>query len=254
MVFTQLKKLVSRLTLVASCAAFASALQAEDTLTFSYWTKASAPFVFVKGNKLEGGIIRDLGEALASKLGKQAEFINLPSRRIEPYLISGDVDFDCVTNPIWKDKADAYRWSPALFDGADRFLVREGKNNDITAFIDLKGKILGIYQGYVYHPDIMSMIDKGEVATVKVSDVEKGVYLLGLKRIDALIDFGVILAYQIKDQNLKGTMTMASHPADTFKLHCAYSHKVGVDYKLIDNAFRELSQDGSIQRILGKYR
>lgn len=223
-------------------------------LVFSYWTKASAPFVIFRGDRLEQGIIKDIGQAMAKHLGRDAEFTNLPSKRIEPYLISGDIDFDCITNPIWKDKPDAYRWSPALFDGADRFLVRHGETNDITDFKDLKGRILGIYQGYVYHPTIMAMIEKKELATVKVSDVNKGIQLLGLKRIDALIDFGVILSYQLKTQNLNDSLTLATLPADTFKLHCAYSHKVDMDYTTIDNAFRALISEGHLRHILNKYR
>lgn len=222
-------------------------------LVFSYWTEASAPFAMYRGNRLEQGIIKDLGHAMAKYLGREVKFSLLPSKRIEPYLINGDIDFDCITNPMWKERPDAYRWSPSLFDGADRFLVRHGESNDITDFKNLKGRILGIYQGYVYHPTIMKMIETKQVATVKVSDIDKGLQLLKLKRIDALIDFGVVLSHQLKAQNLHDSLTLATLPADTFKLHCAYSHKVDIDYTTIDNAFRALISDGQLRHILNKY-
>lgn len=244
----------TRLVFTTLALLLSTALNAEDTLKFSYWTKAHPPFVFRDGNQLSGGIIKDLGDALASSLGRTAAYVELPSKRIEPYLISGKLDIDCITNPIWKDTPDAFRWSPVLFDGADRFLVRSGKENDIQDLYDLRGKILGIYQGYVYSEALTQMIDSKEVATTQVSDVEKGIYLLGLKRIDALVEFGVILDYHLKNMTKADEFSIANLPADQYKLHCAYSHKINADYQDIDNAFRTMIDSGTVTQILNKYR
>lgn len=223
-------------------------------LVFSYWTKASAPFIFVEDGELASGIIKDIGEHLGKTFNRKVSFLELPSKRIEPYLISGEVDFDCITNPVWKDSPDAYLWSPVLFSGADRFIVRSAQESDIQEFADLKGKILGIYNGYVYNPKIMQMMAQDEVISVKADSVEKGMYLLGLKRIDALIDFGIILRYQLKNLENRDDFRIATLPADEFDLFCAYSPKTDLSNEQIDQAFKTLSNDGAIDAILQKYR
>ena len=231
-----------------------SSALAKEPLVFSYWTKASEPFVIRENETLSGGIIKDLGVLIAQKLNREASFWNLPNQRIEPYLIEEKVDFDCITNPAWKQQPEAYRWSPALFKGADVFLVRAGAENNIRTYGDLIGKTLGIYTGYVYHPEIMRLIENGDIATVKISDLEKGVYLLELERIDALIEFGVIVRHRMRQGKIPETKVIASYPADTFDLHCAYAAEFDLNEEQINRLFSEIVESGEMEEILSKYQ
>lgn len=233
-----------------SISAFASD---KPSIKFSYWNQASPPIAIREGDALSGGIIKDLGEAIGQHLKHPVEFIELPVARIEPHLRAGLIDADCITSTIWKETPDQYDWSPTLFEGADRILIRKDYK-EIIEFSDMTGLRLGIYNGYVYHPQIMDMMESGKVKAFKVSDIEKGTLLLQLGRIDALIDFDVSLRYQLLTKDLKDELSLATKHADDFTLSCAYSKKSVVKKETMNNAITHLIKTGKIEAILNNYR
>lgn len=223
-------------------------------LIFSYWTDARPPFVFIEDGKLTGGILKEIGDELAANVGLSPHYIETPVKRIEQQLQIGAIHADCITNPIWKDTPDRYHWSPVLFKGADRFLVKKGKEFEINTFADLKGRRVGTYNGYVYHPDIMAMFQKGEAFSEQVAGIELGVRLVNLGRLDTLIDFGTLLEYQIKSLGLKDSLTLANQHADDFDLQCAFSKKLPVRAELLEQHLNQLIQAGFIKEVTSKYR
>lgn len=242
-----------RLSLFLLAIVLTPSIKAEP-LVFSYWTKASEPFVFVDNDQLVGGLVMDMGKLIGQQLGREITYRNFPHIRIENQLSEGKVDFDCLTNPAWKHHAGQYRWSPALFEDEDVFVVRKGEENDIQSFNDLIGKRLGVYSGYVYHPEIMRLIESGDIETVKISGVDKGIMLLQLKRIDAFIEFGIIMHYKIQQQALPEKLALASHPADSFELFCAYAPKQDLPEEHINAMFDALIKEGALDQLLAKYR
>lgn len=226
-----------------------------EVITFSYWNEASPPFVFSSDRKQEAiksGLIKELAELIAQQLDATPKFVKLPVQRIEPHLLSGQVDIDCITNPIWKEHPDAYDWSPSMFESADRLLVRRDDAQKISSFEDLKGNILGVYNGYVYHSDIMKMIENGDIEAVKVADIDHGVQLLLLDRIDVLIDFDVLLSYKLQDVH-KNSLAFADLVPETYKLHCAYSKKMRFDENDVNKIISDLVSKGDIRRLLNSY-
>ncbi|KZY29786.1 MULTISPECIES: ABC transporter substrate-binding protein [unclassified Oleiphilus] len=227
-----------------------------ETLKFSYWDDAKPPFVIEHDGVVHSGIIKDLADQISSEAGLQAEFVKLPVLRIEQQLQSGDIDVDCLTSPIWKELPSSYHWSPVLFDGADRFLVRPELSLKLHSYNDLKGTTLGIYNGYVYHPEVMSLIKSGDVATIKLKGLEHGIHLLQLKRLDVLIDFGILLKYQLRERKLNEQLVLAKLPADEYKLHCAYSKQIKnkIAPKTLDMLIENLVRTGELDRILKRYQ
>ena len=232
----------------------ASVVSAEDVLRFSYWDDAKPPFVIQREGVVSSGIIKDLADKIAEEFGSSVDFVKLPVGRIEEQLDAGAIDIDCLTSPRWKNTPSLYNWSPVLFKGADRFLAQAEFASKLNAFSDLKGATLGIYNAYVYHPEIMKMIASGEVSTIKVKGVEHGIQLLQLKRLDALIDFGLLLKYQIREKSLGDQLVLAELPADEFDLHCAFSKKMAGSPVRLNAAFDKLIQEGQITQILRRYR
>lgn len=228
----------------------------EKELVFSYWSEASPPFIFLNDRQdgvPEKGIIKDLGLLIAQRLNLVPRFINLPVQRIEQKLRSGELDIDCITNPIWKELPNELNWSPALFGGADRFLVKRSKKASIRKLEDLKGKSLGVYNGYVYHADLMRMIDGGAINAVKVSDIDHGIQLLLLERIDALIDFDVLLNYKIQ-HGYSDSLALADLYAERYDLYCAYSKKMSIDRVAVDEALLDIISSGQLEDILNRYQ
>jgi len=236
------------------CLSVYSALSHSEPLRFSYWADATPPFVDIKDNKVQGGILKDLGESIGAELNLPVEFVNIPVPRIESQLQAGLIDVDCITSPIWKDTPEAYHWSPVLFEGSDRFLVKRELQHKIQSFTDLKGLTLGIYKGYIYHQDIMDMIARAEIKTIKVTGIEHGIKLLQLGRLDALVDFGILLEYQLKKLSLKGEYALADKYADKYDLSCAYSKKSRISSAAMNDVINKIINSGKLDQILSKYR
>ncbi len=227
----------------------------EPPLRFSYWAEASPPFVMLDQptKKIpETGVLKDLADQIALQLGRNTQFINLPVPRIEPFLNSGGIDIDCITQPGWKEHPETMHWSPVLFTGADRFMVKRSEGHQLSRFEDLKGKNLGIYNGYIYHPDITRMIEAGEIKTVKVTDLDHAVQLILLGRIDAMIDFDILLEYKIA-AGFEDQLELADLVAETYDLYCAYSKHIGIDPKLVDGVIQSMKEAGTIDTIIKKY-
>ncbi len=229
----------------------------EKELVFSYWSEASPPFVLLDdagSNNVESGIIKDLAKILSDKLQiSPPRFVNIPVARTESKLQSGEIDINCITNPIWKETPSKYYWSPVLFTGADRLLVKSSKKNEFLKFEDLKGKSLGIYNGYTYHSEIMKMIENSEINAVKVSGIDHGVQLLLLDRLDALIDFDILLSYKIKKDETD-SLALADLYAERYDLYCAYSKKMSIDRVAVDQALLDIISSGQLEDILNRYQ
>jgi len=131
-------------------------------------------------------------------------------------------------------------------------VVRLSKERNLTKFEDLKGKSLGVYNGYTYHPQIMSMIKDGDINAVKVSGVDHGIKLLLLDRIDALIDFDILLDYKIKSEYSE-SLSLADLYAERYDLFCAYSKKITFDKAQLDKVFEDIISKGEIARLLDRY-
>lgn len=227
---------------------------ADEALVMAYWTNATPPFALREGDKLTGGIIRDLGDELAGRMNVDIRYQLLPTKRIERQLQAGTVHLDCVTSPIWKEAPDKLGWSPLLFHGADRFLVNRDKALHIKSFTDLEGLSVGVYSDYVYHPAIMALFESGKTKRIDLNDIDHGIKLLLANRIDTMIDFGVLLSYQLDRQNLSGKLRLAEKHADDFELRCAYSPKLADKQVIIDKHLQEMVDDGAVARILADYR
>lgn len=227
-----------------------------NPLVFNYWTKAAPPFAIIGNtkNELSGGIIKDVGDELSIRTNIPVRYIEVPVKRLEQQLKEGRIHVNCITNPTWKEEPDLYGWSPTLFKGADRFLVRQGDIHQISSFADLEGKTVGIYNGYTYHPEIMEMFRNGTTKTEQIENIEVGVRLVNLGRIDTMIDFGTLLAYRIKNSDLKGKVTLAGKHAGDYELKCAYSPKLPVDKDLLNKHINQMKADGFIEKVLNRYR
>jgi hypothetical protein len=98
-------------------------------------------------NQLTGGILKDLGELIATKLHRRARFIGVPSRRVGLMLARGDADGVCLVQPHWID--GDYHWSPPLIPTGGVVLARADAPH-IARLEDLRGKKVGTVAGYRY--------------------------------------------------------------------------------------------------------
>ena len=69
-----------------------------------------------------------------------------------------------------------------------------------------------------------------------------------------MIDFDILLEYQVRELGLHDTLALADFPADQYALHCAYSKKMKVSAETMNLVIVDLIQSGKVERILQRYR
>ncbi len=225
-----------------------------NELIFTYWTEALKPFAIRSENHLSGGIIKDIGDELSARMQLTPKYIELPTKRISMMVTSGRAHVVCLNNPKWVQHPEIYHWSPALFQGSDNFLIKRSPNDKIKTLADLEGMRVGTYNGYVYNEGIMRLFERKLAQPFQVSDFEHGMKLVVAERIDTLIDFGSIIAYEIKSRGLGDILTMAETPADTFDFYCGYSLQIPYDSNKLDDYLVQMKQEGFFEQMLARYR
>lgn len=225
-----------------------------NELVFTYWAEALEPLAIRSEGDLSGGIIKDIGDELSARMQLTPKYIELPTKRISMMVNSGRAHVVCLNNPKWVQRPEIYHWSPALFQGTDNFLINRSQDGKIKTLADLEGMRIGTYNGYVYNEAIMRLFEQKQAQPVQVSDFEHGMKLVEAERIDTLIDFGSIIAYEIKSRDLGDILTMAETPADTFDFYCGYSLQIPYDSNKLDEYLAKMKQEGFFERVLARYR
>src|ERR1700740_832275 len=80
---------------------FAAGRCAAQEMVFIAPTNHVMPLVELQQGQLTGGILKDIGDALAARLGRHASYLVLPSRRVPLGLQEGKADALCYVMPAW---------------------------------------------------------------------------------------------------------------------------------------------------------
>lgn len=248
------KRFLSSFVLCVILDLSASVALASEKLIYTYWMEALEPFAIRYNGQLTGGMVKDIGDELASRMELTPIYIELPTKRVALMVTEGDAHISCLTNPKWEEKPADYHWSPVLFEGSDNFLVRKDQIDSIKSIADLEGKRIGTYNGYVYSEQITQLFEDGKAEAVRVGNLATAMRLVDMGRLDTVIDFGSIIEYEIKKQNMQSRLTIASLNADTFDFHCSYSLKSPYDAELLDAHLLKMKQEGFFKTLQQSYR
>src|SRR5471030_1530030 len=123
------------------------AQSAEPRLVMIAPTDQGMPIARFQNGQLSGGILMDLGDALAQRLGRQASYLSVDVPGVKATLTSGRADGMCYVVPFWID--GDYNWSTPLFADAEMVVSVEGAPH-IHSIKDLRGKPVGTVTGYRY--------------------------------------------------------------------------------------------------------
>ncbi|UMR33035.1 hypothetical protein MJ904_13215 [Massilia sp. MB5] len=88
-------------SLLAALLVAAPALADPGRLIVLVATGTEMPISEFRAGELVGGIHKDLGEALAQQLGRRAQFLAMPRKRIAQTLEAGRADVLCMYMPEW---------------------------------------------------------------------------------------------------------------------------------------------------------
>lgn len=205
------------------------------------------PIVRFDNALLTGGILKDLGDALAKRLGRRAVYLSVDVPGVKHTLTSGRADAMCYVMPYWID--GDYRWSTPLLPDTEMVVAR-GDAAPIGSLRGLRGKPVGTVGGYRY-PRIEQVLGKRFVRS-DAPTMEQNIRQI----LDGKAQYAVIgettMAYlqrQYPALHLRPELVFVN-----FKAQCAFSRKSQVPFEQVNSVIEAMLNDGSIDQILARYR
>ena len=239
---------LSRCALAASLMlCLAPALAAQGELVLIAPSNHTMPLAQFDGPRLQAGILKDVGEALAARLGRSVRFVVVPGRRVGITLEQGKADGVCMVKKGWID--GDFQWSPELIPTGGVVLARTDAPV-MKHLTDLRGKKVGTVGGYRY-ATLESVLGTGFLRDDAPSTEHNRLKLLAGRTQYALMEL-LSAAYVVKNDasgSLRLDLTYEHGMAG-----CAFSRASQVPYADIKRAIDAMVAERSVFKIVANYR
>lgn len=205
------------------------------------------PLAQFRDNKLSGGIIKDLGDAIARRLGRGIAWVSVAGDQVSAVLDSGRADGLCYVRPFWID--GHFDWSRPVLPDAEVVASQQGAP-PVRSLADLRDRPVGTVAGYRY-PRVEQVLGLRFQRSESVT-MEENLRKLMAGKVHHTVIGQATLAYHTrinKALKLRQDLVFAS-----FKAQCAFSKKAGVPFEDVNQAINGLIEDGSVDKILARYR
>lgn len=233
-------------TLLCGLGALPSAMAAPNELVYIAATNHSAPLSTFAGDRLVGGIVKDLGDALAQRLGLQARYVAQPSRRAPQALRDGMGDLLCYTRLQWIGTDFAFTL-PVIANA--EVVAARADAPKLTRLSDLSQQPVGTVLGYL-HPELDEALGpafRRENAPDMAANLRK---LVAGRMAYALTDRLVLRDLQRRNPALGLREELV---INTYTAPCALSPHTKLPLTAVNQAIKELLAEGEVQRILDRY-
>jgi polar amino acid transport system substrate-binding protein len=205
------------------------------------------PLAQFHNNQLSGGILKDLDEAIARRLGRAIVHVSVAGEQVSAALDAGMADGICYVRPFWID--GHFDWSRPLLPDAEVVASQQGAP-PVRSLADLRDRPVGTVLGYRY-PRVEQVLGLRFQRSDSVT-MEENLRKLMAGAVRHTVIGQATLAYQMrinKALKLRQDLVFAS-----FKAQCAFSKKAGVPFEELNQAIDGLVEDGSVEAILARYR
>jgi len=207
----------------------------------------SMPLAAFRKGQLTEGIIKDLGEAIAERMGRKAVFIAIPGKRAQQFLMEGSADGLCYISKLWAD--GSFNWTAQFIPDATVLAARPS-SPFIKDFKELADQPVAITMGYHYarvERALGSHFLRDEAPSVDL-DLEK------LARGRVLYALVNKLAFDYETRIHPEWHLRADQVFDPLSASCAFSFKSPLPFQDVNDAVDALVAEGRIAAILEKYR
>jgi polar amino acid transport system substrate-binding protein len=197
--------------------------------------------------RLVGGIAKDLGELIGARLGRQVSFVSLPSKRVSAALLDGEADAVCFVLPQWLQ--GDFRWTRGLIPDAS-LVAAHADAPALDSLEQLAGQPLGTVLGYSY-PRVEQALGKG-LKRADVSSMAANLRRLAAGRLRYALAEQTSLQFFLREQ--PNAPVRIAWVIDRFDARCAFSPRSGVPFAEVAQVLDRLVSDGSVERVLARYR
>lgn len=204
------------------------------------------PYEYVDDNGKIVGIDAEIAQAIADKLGMKLEIKDMEFDSLIPAVKSKSIDLVLAGMTVTEERKQSVNFSDSYSTGVQVVIVKEG--SDIKTVDDLKGKKIGVQAGTT--GDAYCSDDFGEENVKQFSNGSLAVAALANGQVDCVvIDNEPAKNYVAANSGLK--------ILDTEYVTEDYAIAISKDndelLKKVNNALKELKDDGTVDKIIGKY-
>lgn len=215
--------------------------------TLTMGTNASfPPYEYVDDNGKIVGIDAEIAQAIADKLGMKLEIKDMEFESLVPAVKAKSIDLALAGMTVTDERKQSVNFSDSYSTGVQVVIVKE--NSEIKTVDDLKGKKIGVQAGTT--SDTYCSEDFGEENVKQFSNGSLAVAALANGQVDCVvIDNEPAKNYVAANSGLK--------ILDTEYVTEDYAIAISKDndelLKKVNNALKELKEDGTVDKIVGKY-
>ena len=249
-----MKKTISLILALALCV-FVFAACGEDkkeTNTLTMATNAEfPPYEFYEGEKVVG-IDAEIAGVIAEKLGMELEIVDTAFDSIIPAIVAGKYDMGMAGMTVTDERLEEVNFSDSYATGVQVVIVN--KDSAIKTVDDLfgdKNYTIGVQTGTT--GDLYSTWDIEDEGLGKVSRFNKGadaVEALKIGKVDCvIIDNEPAKAFVAESENL--VILDTAYAEEQYAIAVSKDNTELLDS--INKALKELTEDGTLQKIVDKY-
>ena len=198
--------------------------------------------------RLVDGMHRDIGLALARNMGRTPKFMSLPRKRVVRALSDGSADVLCSYVPEWLD--GTFLWTQP-FIPIQEVLVTDRRVERPKGIADLAGKPIGTVLGYS-HPELVEVLGE-QFVRADGATTDANLRKLAAGRVDYAVTGKSFLDWHLKT----GDPKLSVHPPMVVKSYmgqCAVSPRGRAKLAEVDRAVGLMLKDGTVNRIVARYR
>jgi len=205
------------------------------------------PIVRFSNGALDGGILKDVGDVLAQRLGLRAVYLSVDVPGVTPALSSGRADAMCYVMPVWID--GDYDWSTPLLPDTE-LVVASADAPRLRSLNDLRDRPIGTVAGYRY-PRLEKVLGK-RFFRIDSASMDVNVQQMVAGKVQYTLAGENTLFYL---QRIHPTLKLRPELVfATFKAQCAFSRKSQVPFTDANRVIDAMLKEGAIDQILARYR
>jgi polar amino acid transport system substrate-binding protein len=222
----------------------------ERPLRFSVSESWAMPMIHIEHGQATGGVLYDLQQRLAEKVGRRAEMLVRPRLRIQQMLERGEIDVRCYVNPAWLSESHhQYIWSVPFMVQRDLLVGRSQQQVQLSR---MQGETIGTVLGFTY-PELDPLFASGQLQRDDARTQELALAKLRARRYDYAISNELTLQWFNRQQPAGHKLQPLQEVAADL-VACIVRDEPDVPTMALLRALVQMKQAGEFKTILSRYR
>lgn len=210
---------------------------------------AFEPYEYMEGDKVVG-IDAEIADAIAAKLGVEAQVENMDFDAIIPSVTTGKVDIGLAGMTSNEERLKNVNFSTPYVNAGQAIVVTA--DSDIKTVADLKGKIVGVQKGTTGDEYVSDEANGVGVASVeRYGNASEATQSLITNKIDAVVIDNEPAKALVKANDGKVVKLDENLTEEEYAIAIAKDNTELLD--AVNNALKEMQDSGELQAILDKH-